>query len=186
MEQHGIIVTRLPLDTGDVDAFSLPFQDHPVVVLGADKEDRARSRFDAAHELGHLIAHKERVWGLTAVEDQAHWFAAAFLMPRDDIIDDLPAKADWQTLLSLKQRWQVSLAALLMRARELGKMDPASYLTAVKASSARGWRRREPLPLGTPEEPQLLKQIIDEDRRNHACQDLPSSVVEDILRANAA
>jgi hypothetical protein len=73
-----------------------------------------------------------------------------------------------------------------MRARELGKMDPASYLTAVKASSARGWRRREPLPLGTPEEPQLLKQIIDEDRRNHACQDLPSSVVEDILRANAA
>ena len=38
------------------------------------------------HELGHLVAHKERVWGLKAVEVQAHWFAAAFLMPREDII----------------------------------------------------------------------------------------------------
>jgi Zn-dependent peptidase ImmA (M78 family) len=52
-----LVVIRLPLDTADVDAFSLPFHDRPVVVLGTDKNDRARSRFDAAHELGHLVAH---------------------------------------------------------------------------------------------------------------------------------
>ncbi len=34
-------------DTADVDAFSLPFHDRPVIVLGADKNDRKRSRFDA-------------------------------------------------------------------------------------------------------------------------------------------
>lgn len=186
MEQHGIVVTRLPLDTGDVDAFSLPFHDRPVVVLGADKDDRARSRFDAAHELGHLIAHNERVWGLKAVEDQAHWFAAAFLMPRADIIDDLPSKGDWQTLFKLKQHWQVSLAALLMRAKSLETMDPASYLAAIKAASARGWRRREPVPLGPPEQPQLLCRLITEYRRKNACQNLPQHVVDDILKANAA
>jgi len=54
LEQHGILLIRLPLDTTDVDAFSLPFHDRPVIVLGADKNDRARSRFDGAHELGHL------------------------------------------------------------------------------------------------------------------------------------
>ncbi|MEV6843584.1 XRE family transcriptional regulator [Actinoplanes sp. NPDC051411] len=186
MEQHGIVVTRLPLDTGDVDAFSLPFHDRPVVVLGADKDDRARSRFDAAHELGHLVMHNERVWGLKAVEDQAHWFAAAFLMPRADIIQDLPSKADWQALFKLKQHWQVSLAALLMRAKTLETMDPASYLAAIKAASARGWRRREPVPLGHPEQPRLLPRLITQDRRRDACQDLPQQVVNDILRANAA
>jgi Zn-dependent peptidase ImmA (M78 family) len=155
MEEHGIIVASLPLDTADVDAFSLPFHDRPVTILGADKGDRARSRFAAAHELGHLILHGERVWGLKQVEDQAHWFAAAFLMPRDDIIDELPVRADWPTLFALKKRWQVSLAALLVRAKQLGKMDDASYLAAVKTASARGWRRLEPAPLGQPEHPTL-------------------------------
>ena len=41
LEDHGILVIRLPLDTADVDAFSLPFHDRPIVVLGADKNDRA-------------------------------------------------------------------------------------------------------------------------------------------------
>jgi hypothetical protein len=40
LESHGVVVTRLPLDSADVDAFSLPFPDHPVVVLGTDKADR--------------------------------------------------------------------------------------------------------------------------------------------------
>ncbi len=81
IEDHGLVVIRLPLDTADVDAFSLPFHDRPVVVLGADKNDRARSRFDAAHELGHLVAHGDQVWGVKDVEQQAHYFAAEFLMP---------------------------------------------------------------------------------------------------------
>jgi len=137
LESHGIVVLRLPLDTADVDAFSLPFHDRPVVVLATDKNDRARSRFDGAHELGHLVMHGEHVWGLKQVESQAHAFAAAFLMPDRDIRDELPSYADWPTLFDLKRRWQVSLAALLLRAKNLGRMTDASYLTAVKALSAR-------------------------------------------------
>ena len=63
LEKHGIVLIRLPLDTADVDAFSLPFHDRPVIVLGADKNDRARSRFDGAHELGHLVVHGDQVLG---------------------------------------------------------------------------------------------------------------------------
>lgn len=90
LEEHGIVVIRLPLNSADVDAFSLPFPDHPVVVLGSDKNDRARSRFDAAHELGHLVMHGDEVWGLPEVEKQAHTFAAAFLMPAAEILGELP------------------------------------------------------------------------------------------------
>jgi len=64
LEAHGVVVIRLPLDSPDVDAFSLPFADYPVIVLGSDKNDRARSRFDASHELGHFVVHGDEVWGL--------------------------------------------------------------------------------------------------------------------------
>ena len=160
LEQHGILVLRLPLDAAEVDAFSLPFADRPVVVLGEDKGDRARSRFDAAHELGHLVMHGESVWGVKEVEDQAHKFAAEFLMPADEIRHELPARPDWPTLFSLKRRWHVSIAALLMRAKDLDVMSPAAYTTAMKGMSARGWRRAEPIPLGDPERPAVTAQLL--------------------------
>jgi Zn-dependent peptidase ImmA (M78 family)/transcriptional regulator with XRE-family HTH domain len=160
LERHGVLVLRLPLDAADVDAFSLPFADRPVAVLGADKNDRARSRFDAAHELGHLVMHGESVWGVKEVETQAHKFAAEFLMPEADIRDELPARADWATLFDLKQRWHVSIAALLMRAKDLGVMPPAAYTTAMKGLSARGWRRTEPIQLGDPEGPTITTELL--------------------------
>lgn len=163
LEDHGVVVFRLPLSSADVDAFSLPFADRPVVVLCSDKQDRARSRFDAAHELGHLVLHGDQVWGLPEVEKQAHRFAAALLMPREDIVDDLPSRADWPTLFAMKQKWQVSIAALLMRARDLGKMAPSAYMSAMKLMSARGWRRTEPVPLGAPEEPRLVRKLAKDD-----------------------
>lgn len=161
LEQHGILVLRLPLDAAEVDAFSLPFVDRPVVVLGADKGDRARSRFDAAHELGHLVMHGESVWGVKEVETQAHKFAAEFLMPAADIRPELPSRADWAQLFHLKQRWHVSIAALLMRAKDLEVMSPSAYTTAMKGLSARGWRRSEPIPLGDPEGPTVTTELLN-------------------------
>lgn len=186
LESHGIVVMRLPLDSSDVDAFSLPFSDRPVVVLGSDKNDRARSRFDATHELGHLVMHGEQVWGLPDVERQAHGFAAAFLMPKQDIASQLPPRPDWPRLFSLKRQWQVSLAALLMRARVLGRLSEADYVSAMKAASARGWRRIEPIPLGPPEEPRLLKTLLQGGTGGDCRGVLPRNVVQALAQAVAA
>lgn len=160
LEQHGVLVLRLPLDAAEVDAFSLPFAERPVVVLGTDKADRARSRFDAAHELGHLVMHGDSVWGVKEVETQAHKFAAEFLMPAADIRAELPTRADWARLFALKQKWHVSIAALLMRAKDLGVMSASAYTTAMKGLSARGWRRSEPIPLGEPEGPTVTTELL--------------------------
>jgi Zn-dependent peptidase ImmA (M78 family)/DNA-binding transcriptional regulator YiaG len=186
LENHGVVVTRLPLDTPDVDAFSLPFPDRPVIVLGADKSDRARSRFDAAHELGHLVAHGDQVWGVKEVEDQAHQFAAAFLMPKQDIFEALPTRADWPVLFDLKQQWQVSLAALLMRARRLGRMSEHNYLAAVKTASARGWRRTEPVPLGHPEEPARFHALLTSDTNASTNAALPRHLIDALAGATSA
>ena len=182
LEKHGVVVIRSPLDSTDVDAFSLPFPDHPVVVLSSDKNDRARSRFDAAHELGHLILHGEQVWGLKEVENQAHWFAAAFLMPKEQIGEELPSTADWPVLFDLKRKWQVSLAALLMRCKALERISETSYLGAVKMMSARGWRRTEPVPLGPPEEPSLLRALLKKEGRAQIGEVLPNDVVTSLVR----
>jgi Zn-dependent peptidase ImmA (M78 family)/transcriptional regulator with XRE-family HTH domain len=177
IESHGIVVMRLPLESSDVDAFSLPFPDRPIIILGADKNDRARSRFDAAHELGHIVMHGEQVWGLPEVEPQAHRFAAAFLMPKRDIYDELPTDVDWARFFSLKKKWQVSLGSLLMRARTLGRLTDGNYLTAIKAASARGWRRIEPIPLGRPEQPKLLRGLLHSSIRGDCGRLLPKQVV---------
>jgi len=184
-EDHGLVVIRLPLDTADVDAFSLPFPDRPVIVLGTDKNDRARSRFDAAHELAHLVVHGEQIWGVKEVEQQAHYFAAAFLMPADDIAHELPARPDWPQLFDLKRKWQVSLAALLMRARTLGLMSENNYLTAIKAASARGWRRLEPVPLGPPEQPALLSRLLAGWPSERAASALPADILDGLQAATA-
>ncbi|MDP9848096.1 XRE family transcriptional regulator [Streptosporangium lutulentum] len=186
LEAHGVTVIRLPLGNTDVDAFSLPFADHSVVVLSTDKNDRARSRFDCAHELGHLILHGEQIWGVKEVETQAHQFAAALLMPAIDIYDHLPSTVDWPKLFALKQQWQVSLAALLMRAKTLGKMKDTTYLTAIKTASARGWRRVEPVPLGPPEQPARLLEFLSSPRSVTALTALPAQIVENIRFASTA
>ncbi len=186
LEDHGVVVIRLPLGTADVDAFSLPFPDHPVVVLSTEKNDRARSRFDVAHELGHLVMHGEQIWGIPEIEKQAHSFAAALLMPADEIRNQLPSTVDWPKLFELKRQWQVSLAALLMRARTLRRMSENTYLTAIKASSARGWRRVEPVPLGPPEQPRRLLEFVHAEASKSARAQLPAHIVDAIAASTAA
>jgi Zn-dependent peptidase ImmA (M78 family)/DNA-binding XRE family transcriptional regulator len=183
IERHGAAVIRLPLGSADVDAFSLPFDDRPVIVLGSDKNDRARSRFDTSHELGHLVMHGQRLYGLPEVERQAHWFAAAFLMPRDDIYNELPRRVDWPILFDLKQKWKVSLAALLMRARTLGALSESNYLTAIKTASARGWRRVEPVPLGAPERPRMLNSLMTSSAGQKARISLPHHILDALAAA---
>jgi Zn-dependent peptidase ImmA (M78 family) len=105
--------------------------------------------------------HGEEDGGSKVVESEAHWFAAAFLMPAEEIRPMLPSLPDWSQLQELKRTWGVSMQALLMRARNLRVMEPHVYVQAMKTMSARGWRRSEPVYLGPPEMPVLLGKAID-------------------------
>jgi len=91
--------------------------------------------------------------------------------------------AGWPTLIDLKRRWQVSLAALLPRAKNLGRMTDASYFTAVKALSARGWRRQEPIPIA-PREPRRLLQIVGANGGDGVSKAMPRHIVDAIAGAN--
>ncbi|MEJ7785700.1 MAG: XRE family transcriptional regulator [Solirubrobacteraceae bacterium] len=159
IERHGAVAASLEL-AREVDAFSWPGMDRPIVILGLDKGDRARSRFDAAHELGHLVMHRHHPQpGDRDLERQAHRFASVFLLPSHQLVAEWPAtRLNWRELMGLKQRWQVSMAALLYRAREDELISSTTYESAVKYMSRAGWRKAEPGDLGPPERPRLLRR----------------------------
>ncbi|TDD69978.1 ImmA/IrrE family metallo-endopeptidase [Actinomadura darangshiensis] len=161
LEAHGVIVLVLPQAAERVDAFSVGIHPRPMVFFNPAKGDYWRNRFDGAHELGHLVMHADAEPGEKIVEDQAHRFAAEFLMPEDDIAKELPAIADWERLGALKEEWGVSMAALLYRARTLTIMKETDYRNAMSAMSSRGWRRHEPGPAKALEQPTMLTRAIE-------------------------
>jgi Zn-dependent peptidase ImmA (M78 family) len=190
LETRGVLVLRYPGDHLDkrVDAFSTTATSRPVVLLSPVKDDKARSRFDAAHELGHLLLHPDAEPGSKVIENQAQDFAAAFLTPADQIVDDLPRALDWDTLHVAKRRWGVSLRALVYRAHTLGLWSDSAYRRANIALSS--WGTPEPGPLGPPESPSLLGVAVAllaengttiEDLAQHAA--VPQQQVELVVAA---
>lgn len=95
------------------------------------------------------------------MEAQANRFAAELLMPAAQIGDHLPARADWGVLERLKQYWNVSLQALLYRARSLEVMREVTYRNAMASMTQRGWRRREPGAMPMVEQPSLLAAAVE-------------------------
>jgi Zn-dependent peptidase ImmA (M78 family)/DNA-binding XRE family transcriptional regulator len=160
LEAHGVLVLRLPDELTDrrVDAFSTAASSRPVVLLSPMKDDKARSRFDSAHELGHLLMHHDAEPGSKVIENQAHAFAAAFLTPADQVAEDLPRRLDWPAFHRAKRRWGVSLKALIYRAHSLKLISDAAYRRANVQLAE--WGNPEPVPLGPPESPSLLGMAI--------------------------
>jgi Zn-dependent peptidase ImmA (M78 family)/transcriptional regulator with XRE-family HTH domain len=161
IERHGVIVARLPL-SDDVDAFSWAGEPRALVLLGDKKRNYERSRFDAAHELAHIVLHAaDPEPANPAMERQAHRFAGALLIPTEAIRDEWPrGRWDWSQLVRVKQRWGISINALLLRARDLQLLTPTSFENKIKYVSRMGWRRREPGPQLPPEQPDLLNQAL--------------------------
>lgn len=161
IEAHGVLVLALPDHLVDrrVDAFSTSAAHRPIVLLSPMKDDKARSRFDAAHELGHLLLHHDVEPGSRIVESQAQNFAAAFLAPAEEIVEDLPRRVDWDALLRAKRRWGISLRALIYRAHTLGVITESAFRRANIQLST--WGNPERGPLGPPESPGLLGRATD-------------------------
>ena len=161
LESRGIVCTRLPARTRRVFAFSCDFPSRPVVVLATERSHKAAGRFDAAHELGHLLLHHDEEPGTHAVERQAHAFASEFLAPSSEIADLLPSRLDWKRLMALKETWGISIQALLFRARSLRVMPEYTYRRAVTELNQKGWRTQEPGDDGHAEEPVMLRRAIE-------------------------
>lgn len=168
LENNGIIVGSYNLETATLDAFSQVLFNRPHIILGIDKKSAVRSRFNAAHELGHLILHQGIPKKLLnspqyfkMIEDQAHRFAGAFHLTESAFIEEVSSVSLEQFRL-LKPRWKVSIAAMLHRAKDLGFVEEEEAHLLWRNYNRRGWKKLEPLDDEIPQEqPQLLKNAFE-------------------------
>ena len=152
-ENNGIIVAREELGAETLDAFSEYCTDDGLsyMFLAADKSIACRSRFDAAHELGHLILHQKvdrsaitRPVEHQLLERQANRFAGAFLLPAESFAAEFYSST-LDALRIVKEKWHVSIAMSLYRAEEL-KFIPVDQAKKLWITySRRRWRKQEPL-----------------------------------------
>jgi Zn-dependent peptidase ImmA (M78 family)/DNA-binding transcriptional regulator YiaG len=189
-ERHGIVTARHWISTPTVSAYSVPFPERPIIVVNKEGVKRDRDRFSVSHEIGHLVMHKaDGALASRMTEMQANRFASAFLLPAEEIHDQLPSGPDWVHLLTLKQRWQVSLGALLRRASDLGAMSEPVYTQAMRTVGARGWRISEPGELGAPESPRVLSLAIESagtDAASLATETgWPRTLIDELIVASA-
>lgn len=168
LEAHGVRVYSLTHDNADLDAFCLYWHGRPFVFLGMEKSAE-RSRFDAAHELGHLILHGEdRAPHGVSAEQEANRFAAAFLMPRAGVLAQGLRNATADRILAAKGRWNVAAMALAHRTNELGLMTEWGYRSVCVDLSRMGYRRGEPSGMRVHESSQLLTKVLQQLRANGA------------------
>ncbi len=158
LELKGVRVFSLGEQGNEVDAFSVWRDSRPFVFLNSQKSAE-RSRFDAAHELGHLVLHKHAAPNGLEAEKQANEFAAAFLMPEASLkavgrVFGLPQ------IVELKRTWMVSVAAMTYRLYEIGLMSKWTYQQTFIEVSRRGWRTEEPQPMRR-EQSQIWKKVLD-------------------------
>jgi Zn-dependent peptidase ImmA (M78 family)/DNA-binding XRE family transcriptional regulator len=159
LESNGVRVFSLCEDTKNVDAFSCWRGDRPFIFLNTFKSTE-RSRFDAAHELGHLVMHRHGApQDSRQAESEADRFASAFLMPADDVMSRIRYVPGLDSLVSYKRRWGVSVAALNYRLHKLGIVSEWQNRSLNVELSSRGYRRQEPEGL-PPETSALWPQIF--------------------------
>ncbi|NRT55009.1 helix-turn-helix domain-containing protein [Sphaerotilus uruguayifluvii] len=161
LESKGVRVFSLAEQHKHVDAFSCWRDQVPFIFLNTFKSAE-RSRFDAAHELGHLVLH---IHGLTSggrdVEGEADAFASAFLVNKGDLVGHLGRVNSLAQLVIAKKRWGVSVAALARTAKNAGLISEWNYRDLCKQMSQLGYRTTEPQGL-VREKSILWKMVFDE------------------------
>ncbi|MCQ9368141.1 XRE family transcriptional regulator [Brevibacterium sp. 91QC2O2] len=168
VESHGIVVTLLSVantDVARVDAFSTSSLARPIIIV---TPERARSvftyRFTIAHEIGHLLLHRDSTPGDKQQEREADQFAAEFLTPNSQIVNLLPRTVNLPQLDKLSRHWGISVDSLLLRMKELGiASDSAIRRGYQKLNHLRksGLETTEPVNAYPGELPSMLNQAAE-------------------------
>lgn len=187
LEAKGVRVFSLAESTKNVDAFSCWRGGIPYIFLNTFKSAE-HSRFDAAHELGHLVMHRHGGprQGRNA-EAEANRFASCFLMPTADVVARVRHVIGLDDLVRAKKRWSVSVAALAYRLHKLGYITDWNYRSFCIEMNRRGYRLNEPDGL-QPEHSIIWQKVLGElwgDRltKDHiaAQLNLPAGEIDNLI-----
>ncbi|PWC92939.1 ImmA/IrrE family metallo-endopeptidase [Azospirillum sp. TSO5] len=160
LERLGVVVGTGTAGRGDLVGSTRLDAAGPLAVLKTDGVSPVRLRFNAAHELGHIVLHRHVTAGefdaavsacrydrdyqfrpspaWSKLEGEADAFARAFLLPAASF----GAEAETSTpgdLPALQRRWKVPLLAMIDRMRDLGLLDRNGRAYWVKRVNTKAW-----------------------------------------------
>lgn len=174
IEGKGFKVASIDSSTEKVDAFGsytkINDSDYYCILIDQDNNSFFRQQFSLAHELAHWVLHSDSVQPqeldvqeYKEMENEANIFASNFLLPEKPFVEDIRKnRNDIDAYLSIKNKWNVSVASMVYRAKDLGIIDSKEFLSLQKKMSGRGWRKVEPFDSINPaSEPILLKQAYE-------------------------
>ena len=120
LERAGVVIVPSTVDTTKIDAFSRRGKNSMIFLNRGAGTRPSRWNFDLAHECAHLVAHRDIPTGSLETEQAADQFASAFLLPARSFGREFRTRRfEWRHIFELKQRWQVSAAAIVRRARDM-------------------------------------------------------------------
>ncbi|MBC1316526.1 XRE family transcriptional regulator [Listeria booriae] len=174
LEEKGFVVASVFNGAEKVDAMSsyikIDGKGYYIIILEGGNYSFYREQFSIAHELGHWLLHSEQVnpqelemEEYKKMEQEANEFAANFLLPKIPFQNDVkvdPTNLDYY--ITLKRKWNVSIAMMVMRAFSLGIINSEEYKRMQRQLSYRGWRTNEPMDsVKHISEPIAMKQAVE-------------------------
>lgn len=174
LENQGILLLPFDFGTDLLDAFAIPQPEPDVPICIALNVNPSfspdRRRFTLAHELGHVVLHREEIEDESAAkrqEKEANDFASEFLAPAADIGPELVQPLTFAYLRTLKVRWKMSMSSLVYRAGDVGSLPPSATKRMWYLFTKYGYRKHEPQMGLEHERPRLLLQLAMRFARNH-------------------
>ncbi len=158
IEKSGVIIFWCDFGYALVDGVSLKIPGLPPCIFLNKDRPADRQRFSLAHELGHLVMHRQ---ASGTMEDEANAFASELLMPAESVTSSLRGGLSLAELARLKRVWRVSMQALLVRAKTLNLITKNQSEYLWRQMSTHGYRKQEPINTEFPHEiPRTLSEII--------------------------
>jgi Zn-dependent peptidase ImmA (M78 family) len=105
-----------------------------------------RVRMNAAHELAYVLyddCSRHLGWNGSEVEANAYLFATALLLPETQLRDAFDGRS-FLKLIQFKEKFGISLAAMIYRAQNLGIINTTVSRWLWSQMAQRGWRQNEP------------------------------------------
>ncbi len=167
LENNGLMVAKFPFECEKLDAFSVTIDGYPIVVIGSDKGSAVRQRFDAAHELGHFLLHRnvpkddlESKKFHNILEQQANYFAFDFLFPTEAFEAEVK-RISLNDFMYAKRKWKVSISSLIFNSAKKNFSSPDETRNLFRALARRGWNKIEPFDDEfVCEEPRLIREAL--------------------------
>lgn len=142
LERAGIRAIEMETDLA-IDGMAAVLGDEHVVVL-AHHTSHDRARLTAAHELGHVVRGDCGDGEESKTEERAAFEFASHLLLTSEMLAAAFKRKSVVDLVRFKERYGISLAAMVYRAQEEGiiREDEARRLWI--AFAQRGWKTKEP------------------------------------------